>query len=153
MALTLTSPAFADGEKIPRTFARDGENLMPPLRWTGVPEGTRSLVLVIEDPDAPRGTFRHLGIYDIPFDQSGLSQGADPGAGESFRFARNDFGNKAYDGPQPPPGHGVHHYYFRLAAISEPRLGIRDEVGVAEVWEKATRHLIEEVTLVGTYER
>ncbi len=153
MALTLTSPAFADGEKIPRTFARDGENLMPPLRWTGVPEGTRSLVLVIEDPDAPRGTFRHLGIYDIPFDQSGLSQGADPGAGESFRFARNDFGNKAYDGPQPPPGHGVHHYYFRLAAISEPRLGIRDEVGVAEVWEKARRHLIEEVTLVGTYER
>ena len=153
MALTLTSPAFADGERIPSTFARDGENLMPPLRWTGVPDGARSLVLVVEDPDAPRGTFRHLGIYDISSDQSGLSQGASPGVGESFRFARNDFGNTAYDGPQPPVGHGVHHYHFRLAAISETRLGILGEVSVADVWDKARKLLIEEATLVGTYER
>ncbi|GGG43252.1 PEBP family protein [Chelatococcus composti] len=153
MALMLTSPAFADGERIPRSFARDGENLMPPLRWTGVPEGAGSLVLVVEDPDAPSGTFYHLGVYNIPPNQSGLSQAADAGPSEAMRFARNDFGNTGYDGPQPPPGHGVHHYHFRLAAISQPHLDISGAAGVAEVWAAAQRHLLEETVLIGTYER
>ncbi|MDB5552692.1 MAG: hypothetical protein JWL86_2676 [Rhizobium sp.] len=98
MSLTLISPAFADGEKIPVKYARDGDNLFPPVKWTGRPKNTKSFVLIVEDPDAPRGTFRHCGIFNIPADWDGLPESVDTKTGRGPRFATNDFGDARYDG-------------------------------------------------------
>lgn len=154
MPLTLSSPAFPDGGPIPERYTRDGENVSPPLRWSGVPEGTKSLVLVMEDPDAPRGIFRHWAVLNIDADSDGLPEAQDGKPGpEALRQATNDFGNAWYDGPEPPRGHGVHHYHFRLAALDVPSLSIPAKVGISEVWKEALKHSLEEAELVGTYER
>jgi Raf kinase inhibitor-like YbhB/YbcL family protein len=152
MPLKLTSTAFADGQPIPIAHTRDGDNTLPPLAWSGEPAGTRSLVLVIEDPDAPKGLFRHLGAYDIPPGHHRLAlDGAGPEA--AIKFGRNDFGNTRYDGPEPPHGHGVHHYHFRLAALDVPHLEPAADAKVAEVWAAAEKHAIDTTELVGTYQR
>lgn len=153
MALTLTSSAFAEGQKIPPKFTREGENLMPPLEWSGVPEGTRSLALVVEDPDAPSGTFRHCAIFDIPPDRDGLPQSVDTGHDNALSYAVNDFGNVRYDGPEPPKGHGPHHYHFRLAALDVPSLGVPGRIEAEKVLDEMRKHAIEEAELVGVYER
>jgi Raf kinase inhibitor-like YbhB/YbcL family protein len=154
MTLTLSSPAFAEGDSIPLKYTRDGENLAPPLRWTGAPDAVKSFLLVVEDPDAPSGTFRHFGVANIPAESDRLAESIDTAPeAAALRFARNDFGNVGYDGPEPPRGHGVHHYHFRLAALDVPHIGLPADVGVERLWQEARKHLIEEAELVGTYER
>lgn len=153
MPLTLTSPAFADGQAIPVQHTRDGENLSPPLKWTGAPEDTKSFVLIVEDPDAPNGIFRHWAIYNIPADLDGLPQSVDTGPDRAMRFGKNDFGNSRYDGPEPPRGHGAHHYHFRLGALSVPTIQVPVGMAVEEIWREAEKHLIDAATLTGTYER
>src|SRR5690606_24666805 len=111
MAFAMNSPAFADGDEIPRKYTRDGDNVPPPLEWRGAPAGTRSYALIVEDPDAPTGTFRHWGIYNIVAGRNRLPEGAGAGT-ESLGHGINDFGHARYDGPEPPEGHGVHHYHF-----------------------------------------
>ncbi len=154
MPLTLSSPAFPDGGTIPERYTRGGENVSPPLKWSGAPDGAKSLVLVVQDPDAPSGTFGHWAVFNIPADLDGLPDAEDgkPGPG-SLRQGKNDFGNAYYDGPEPPRGHGVHHYHFRLAALDVPSLDVPGQVGVAEIWEEARKHALAEAELVGTYER
>lgn len=151
MPLTMISPAFSQGERIPDKHARDGENLLPPLKWSGVPEGTRSFTLIVEDPDAPSGTFRHLGVYNIPATWEGLPESADTRGGGGPRFAVNDFGHARYDGPQPPKGHGTHHYHFRLAALDVPHLTVPASAGVEALWKEACKHKLDEAELVGTF--
>lgn len=153
MPLTLTSPAFADGDTIPVKYTRDGENLSPPLKWNGAPDGTKSYAVVVEDPDAPNGTFRHFAAYDIPADRAELPQSVDTGPERAITYARNDFGSEAYDGPEPPPGHGLHHYHFRLAALDVPTIKLPPDAGVEAVWREAQKHVIEQDEIVGTYER
>jgi Raf kinase inhibitor-like YbhB/YbcL family protein len=152
MSLTLISPAFSQGERIPDKHARDGENLLPPVKWSGVPEGTRSLALIVEDPDAPRGTFRHLGVFNIPPSWEGLPESADTKNGGGPRFAVNDFGFARYDGPQPPKGHGTHHYHFKLAALDVPNLSVPASAGIEAIWKEACKHKLDETELVGTFE-
>ncbi len=113
MNFLLRSPAFADGSPIPRKYSHEGANMAPPLQWENPPAGTRSYALIVEDPDAPRGTFRHWGVYGIGGDRQELPEGA----GAALGRAVNDFGRRDWDGPEPPRGHGVHHYHFRLAAL------------------------------------
>jgi Raf kinase inhibitor-like YbhB/YbcL family protein len=153
MPLTITSPAFKHGEVIPTRHTRDGENLSPPLEWRDAPPETKSYVLLIEDPDAPSGTFRHWAMYNIPASEAGLPEGASgqgrSGAGEGV----NGFGKTRYDGPQPPKGHGPHHYHVRLAALDVPRLDIPASAKAEDVWAKALPHIIAEAEVVGTYER
>ena len=153
MALTITSPAFKHGEVIPTRYTRDGDNISPPLEWHDAPPETQSFVLLIEDPDAPSGTFRHWSMYNIPAGEAGLLQDAaghgPGGAGEGV----NGFGNARYDGPQPPRGHGPHHYHFRLAALDVPRLNIPASAKAEHVWAKAQPHIIAEAEVVGVYER
>src|SRR5882724_4999207 len=92
MTLRLNSPAFTQNAKIPNQFSRDGGNVSPPIEWQGAPAaGTRSYALVVEDPDAPKGTFRHWAAFDIPGDADGLREGAGSTDG-AIRMARNDFG-------------------------------------------------------------
>ncbi len=153
MTFSMISPAFADGQPIPRKHTRFDENLFPPLKWTGTPAGTQSFALVIEDPDAVSGVFRHCAIINIPGNWTELQQSVDTGPEHAIKFIKNDFGNARYDGPQPPPGTGVHHYKFRLAALDVGNLSIPEEVGAAEAWKRASKHMIGEASLVGTYER
>ena len=154
MPLMLASPAIPPGGEIPPQYTCDGTDISPPLQWSGVPNGTRSLVLVVEDPDAPSGIFRHWGAFDIPASSRGLDAGysaARPAAG--FHEARNDFGKPGYGGPCPPKGHGVHHYYFRLFAISRPALDLRAPATALDVLNAAQPYVIERTELVGTYRR
>ena len=104
MSLTISSPAFTEGATVPRKYTRDGENQLPPLTWTGAPENTRSFALVVEDPDAPGGTFRHFAVYNIPANQDHLPESMDGGTDHALRYGRNDIGNAGYDGPAPPKG-------------------------------------------------
>jgi Raf kinase inhibitor-like YbhB/YbcL family protein len=154
MPLTLASPAFAEGKRIPPKYSRQDKNLSPPLRWSGVPDGTRSLALIVEDPDAPSGVFRHWCVYNIRPDRDRLPESVETGPDATgLRYADNDFGYARYDGPQPPRGHGVHHYHFRLVALDVPSLDMPGKAGAAAVWKEARKHAIEEADLVGTFER
>lgn len=152
MPLRLKSPAFANGDRIPETYARGGQNQSPPLEWEGAPEGTKSFTLVVEDPDAPHGTFRHWAVYDIPSGRDHLDEGSGGRQGNLHQGA-NDFGNSYYDGPQPPEGHGPHHYHFRLAALDVDRLNIGPQQRAEEVWRTAQAHMLDQAELVGIYER
>jgi Raf kinase inhibitor-like YbhB/YbcL family protein len=152
MSLNLVSTAFANGERIPQRYARLGENLLPPLRWNGAPADVQSYALMIEDPDAPSGTFRHCGIFNIPPEWDGLPESTDTASRDGVRFVENDFGNVRYDGPQPPRGHGVHHYYFRLAALDVASLPVTGSAGVEGMWREARKHFLAQASLVGTFE-
>lgn len=153
MPLILASPAFAPGGQIPSEYTCDGADLSPPLTWSGVPDGTKSLVLVIEDPDAPSGIFRHWAVFDIPAGVRALQAGygPNPPAG-GFRETRNDFGKAGYGGPCPPPG-PAHHYHFRLFAISRPRLDLTSSASAGDVLQAAEPYAIQRAELTGTYRR
>lgn len=154
MALDLTSPAFGQGEEIPRKYTCGGDNVSPPLGWNGTPDGTRSFVLLCNDPDAPGGTFRHWAAYDIPPDRLELREGHGPETlHDGVRQAINDFGTPGYGGPCPPEGHGAHHYHFRLMALSEPSLPLAPGCSCEEVEAAAERHVFAETELVGLYQR
>ncbi len=151
MTLHLSSPAFADGQKIPAHYTCDGENISPPLNWSNPPVGTKSFALVIEDPDAPNGTWMHWGIYNIRADANHLGE-AFPVEG-SYPQAHNDFGNSGYGGPCPPPGGGAHRYRFRLFALDVARLNLASHT-MAEAIEKAVQpHILDSAELTGTYSR
>lgn len=148
MTLKLISPAFDDGKRIPDEHARDGHNVAPPLEWTGAPKGTRSFVLAVEDSDAPGGSFWHWAVYDMPGDRVMLHEGEDV---SGYGLGVNDFGHRAYDGPQPPSGHAPHHYHFRLAALGTDHLdGLDKGSPAAAVWEKAQESVLAKAELVGT---
>jgi Raf kinase inhibitor-like YbhB/YbcL family protein len=145
--LEIASSAFEEGEQIPRRHTCDGENLSPRLSFAGIPEGTRSLALIVDDPDAPVGTFDHW-----------LAWGIDPGAGlldegeAAPREGKNGFGVTGYSGPCPPPGHGPHRYFFRLHALDdEPELQPGADRG--ELERALEGHVLAAAELVGRYER
>jgi Raf kinase inhibitor-like YbhB/YbcL family protein len=145
--LELTSPAFERGQPIPRKHTCEGDDVSPPLSWSGISEGAESLALVVDDPDAPSGTFTHW-----------LAWGIDPAAGRLAEGeaapveGRNDFGTAAWRGPCPPPGHGPHRYFFRLYALDR-ELDLRAGAGKAEVEPAIAEGVLASAELVGTYER
>ena len=152
--MRLGSSALVDGATIPRRFTCDGEDLSPPLEWTGAPAEARSFVLLCDDPDAPAGTWHHWAAYDIPGEHVGLAEGASRHADkEGFKQAINDFHGSGYGGPCPPRGHGPHHYHFRLLALSIDHLPLRKDPSCRDVERDARKHLIAEATLTGLYER
>lgn len=124
------------------------------MTWDGLPNGALSLVLIVEDPDAPSGVFRHWAAFDIPAGVHGLAAGYGPSrpAG-GFREAQNDFGARDYRGPCPPKGQGVHHYRFRLFAINRPTLDLAPSASASEVLAAAQPYAIQQTELVGTYQR
>ena len=146
--LNLSSDAFKNGQPIPKQFTCDGADQTPVLRWGAPPEGTKSFALVIDDPDAPSGTFRHWGVFDIPAEARSIGDGKHVGT-----EVTNDFGKSGYGGPCPPPGHGPHHYHFKLFALDTDKLGLSADAKVADVENAARQHAIAEGELVGTYER
>src|SRR5438046_1261428 len=121
MALELTSAAFEEGEPIPEQYTADGRNASPPLEWQNPPAGIRSLALICEDPDAPRGTFTHWVVFNLPAESQELGEGIPAAATLANGTAQgtNDFGKVGYGGPSPPPGK-PHRYFFKLYALDRP---------------------------------
>lgn len=154
MALQLSSSVFAQGERIPTRFTCEGEDISPPLEWSGVPEGTQSFAILCDDPDAPGGTWRHWVLFDLPGDVARLAEAypTDERVG-AVRQGISDFGRSGYGGPCPPPGHGVHHYHFRLLALSAERLDPGPHPDFSEVDAAARLHLLDEAELIGIYSR
>jgi Raf kinase inhibitor-like YbhB/YbcL family protein len=147
MAFKLRSAAFADGTVIPRRHTCEGEDVSPPLSWSDPPEGTGSLALVVDDPDAPGGTFTHWVAWDIDPAAGELGEGQ-PAPSEG----QNDFGRVGYGGPCPPPGHGPHRYSHRLYALGEP-LGVQPGADKVEVERALKGRSLGTAELMGTYER
>jgi Raf kinase inhibitor-like YbhB/YbcL family protein len=152
--MLIRSPAFSDGAEIPRLYTCEGEDVSPPLEWSGLPPNTRSLVLLCDDPDAPAGTWHHWAAYDIPRYSAGLPKGTGQGSdAKSFKQGVNDFGRVGYGGPCPPRGHGPHRYHFRLLALSADHLQLRTQPSCRDVEREARKHVLAEATLIGTYQR
>lgn len=152
-ALSVSSPAFEEGGKIPVKYACDGENISPPLGWSGVPAGTNSLALIMDDPDAPGGAFTHWVLFNLlPYTRE-LPEGVPP-EGELPSGAlqgKNDFGKVGYFGPCPPQG-AVHHYRFTLYVLDQP-LDLGVGVSKEEVLGFMEGHIFDEGRLIGTYQR
>jgi Raf kinase inhibitor-like YbhB/YbcL family protein len=145
--MELTSVAFGAGEPVPRRHSCEGDDLSPPLEWTGVPADAASLALIVDDPDAPVGTFTHWLAWGISPQEGGIAEGR-----SAPREGRNDFREVGYRGPCPPHGHGRHRYFFRLYALaSEPAV---PSGASRQDLERAIREgAVAEAELVGTYER
>ncbi|HET7677640.1 MAG TPA: YbhB/YbcL family Raf kinase inhibitor-like protein [Candidatus Limnocylindrales bacterium] len=146
----LTSTAFADGEAIPAKYTCDGADVSPALSWQGAPEGTAALALIVDDADAPKGTFAHWVVYDM----TGTSTGALPEAisesPEAPPQGRNDFRRVGWGGPCPPSG--THRYVLHLYALSEV-LGLNGAPTADELRQAMAGRVIAEATLTGTYRR
>lgn len=121
VTIVLSSPAFADGGAIPARYSRDGADVPPPLRWSGIPAGTAELALVLVDPDAPRGTFVHWIVAGLDPTLDGIEDGAPTHKVEGM----NSWGEIGYGGPQPPPDDPPHRYVFTLYALAEPSKLVR----------------------------
>lgn len=147
MTMEIRSPAFPNGGTIPADFTCEGANVSPPLHWSGVPAGAAVLLLTCDDPDAPRGTFRHWAAYNIPAGWDGLARGQRPPA-----EAVNDFGKPGYAGPCPPRGHGPHRYVFRLAAL-RTRITATASARCADIQALGRPLEIASAELVGTFGR
>ena len=155
--ITVRSGAFNADEKIPKKYTGEGENVSPPIRWTGVPAGAKELALIVDDPDAPRkDPFVHWVLYSVPATVKSLTEGtektAEPSSPQGARQGQNSAGTVGYTGPMPPPGHGVHHYHFHLYALDKA-LDIKPEMQKEQVLDAIHGHILAEGELVGTYER
>ena len=147
VSFTLTSAAFAEGAAIPAKYTCDDQGIAPPLRWEGSPDA-RSFALIVDDPDAPGGTFTHWVLYDIPGAQRELPEGVanvgTPGM--------NDFSRAGYGGPCPPRG-PAHRYVFTLYALDVPSLMIPAERPRQEIERAMKGHVLGQARLIGRYER
>jgi Raf kinase inhibitor-like YbhB/YbcL family protein len=154
MPLTISSPAFAPGGPIPTEYTGEGRDVSPPLVWSGVPAGARSLALIVDDPDAPdpaapRRVWVHWVLYDLPPGAAGLPEAvADLPVGS--RDGKNDWGKTGYGGPMPPVGR--HRYFFKLYAL-DAALGDLGAPTRAELLKAVEGHVLEQAEVVGTYQK
>jgi Raf kinase inhibitor-like YbhB/YbcL family protein len=151
MAFKLTIPAFADGGVIPKLHTCEGADISPSLEWGGEPAATRSLALIVDDPDAPAGTWNHWLLYDLPPSVRSLAQGYK--AGKLGQSGTNDFGRIGYGGPCPPKGHGAHRYFFKLLALEVATLGLPAGARRAQIDKALRGHILAEAQYMGRYER
>ncbi len=155
MALLLTSGAFQAGASIPSRFSCEGADVSPALAWSGTPSGTAAFALVVDDPDAPAGTWVHWVLFNLPGTLTSLPEGvektdAPKGLGGALQ-GKNDFRRVGYGGPCPPPGR-AHRYFFRLYAL-DAALPLRAGADRRSVDAAMRGHVLAETTLMGTYAR
>jgi Raf kinase inhibitor-like YbhB/YbcL family protein len=144
----LSSTAFEEGQPIPERYSCDGDNASPPLSWTSLPEGTRSLALIVHDPDAPSGDFTHWLAWNIDPGSDGLEEDV-----PAPLHGTNGFGRPGYGAPCPPPGDGPHRYYFELYAL-DTDLDLLESGAAREQLEREMEgHVLGQARLMGTYER
>lgn len=156
-SLHLQSPAFADGARLPDRFTADGEGVSPPLFWTGVPEGTERVVLLVEDADAPTPQpLVHAVIWNLPPHDGELAEGAirahGAGGSSGSDVGRNSYLGEGWLPPDPPTGHGTHHYVFQLFALG-PGPDVGESPGRGAVVEAMARRVLAAGLLTGTYSR
>jgi Raf kinase inhibitor-like YbhB/YbcL family protein len=166
LTIKLSSTAFAEGGMIPKAFTCDGAGGSPPLEWSNVPQSAKDLALIVEDPDAPMGTFSHWVIVNLSPGLKGLkeavlAEAALPAASMvaagdfvptvAARQGKNDFGKIGYGGPCPPSG--THHYVFRLYALDAPIKGDTESMTRSDVLKAVQGHILAEGRLVGQYSR
>jgi Raf kinase inhibitor-like YbhB/YbcL family protein len=145
--ISVTSSAFAEGEPIPQRYTCDGDEVSPPLAWTGVPDDAAAVALVVDDPDAPSGTFTHWVVLDVPPATSSSDEGAVPAGGTQ---AESSAGPAAYAGPCPPSG--THHYRFTVIALDE-ETGLAQGATLDDALAAVDEHATARGTLTGTYSR
>jgi Raf kinase inhibitor-like YbhB/YbcL family protein len=157
MTILIESPAFPDGGTIPKLYTCDGKDVSPPLAWSGVPETARSLALICEDPDAPRGTWTHWVIFNVPATVKSLGEGVPTtdrvtmATGEEpAHQGTNDFGKIGYGGPCPPSG--THHYLFRIYAL-DTGLALGPKTTRLDLLRSIKGHALAEGKLTGLYSR
>ena len=147
MAIQLTSKAFTEGDNIPKRFTCDGTNTSPQLAWTGIPNGSKSLALIMDDPDAPGRTFVHWVLYDLPPDLIELAEGY-KGVGVA---GVNSYRKTSYNGPCPPPG-STHRYYFKLYAL-DAALNLSSGSTKEDIEKAMQGHILAWGQLMGKYGR
>ncbi len=160
MAIQLTSTAFGEGETIPVKHTGEGDDVSPPVAWSGVPEGTQELALICDDPDAPTPEpWVHWVIYKIPPETTCLPEGVateprleSPAGALQGKNSWPSGQTVGYRGPMPPPGHGVHRYFFRLYALKE-KLALEPGQDKNALVDAMSGHVLAEGQLVGTFAR
>ena len=148
---SLTSSDFSNGEPIPARYTCDGEDIPPTLSWSDPPPGTKSLALVVDDPDAPVGTWTHWIVYNIPPEVRTMDQSFTPGIrinDTKILFGKNSWGKQAYGGPCPPSG--THRYIFQLFAL-DILLGPKDKMTKNDLSAQMQDHILGFVQIMGTY--
>ena len=152
MGIEVTSDAFEDGGMIPAKYTCDGADVSPPLKWEAVPEGTQSIAIICDDPDAPMGTFVHWVLFNLPGQRRELAENFpdDETLANGTRQGISDFGRTGYGGPCPPSG--THRYFFKIYALDTEieLVSIADKAGLLEAMEG---HILGEGQLVGKYKR
>lgn len=160
MSIKITSSAFEDGQQIPKKYTGEGFDISPPLTWTGVPEETKELVLICDDPDAPTPEpWVHWVIYKIPANATGLKEDlprktrlTEPAGVLQGKNSWPNGQNIGYRGPMPPPRSGTHHYRFTLYAV-EAKLAVEAGMDAKSLWKDIQDHIIAKGQLTGTYSR
>lgn len=154
--MQITSSAFHDGVAIPRMYSREGAELSPPLAIEDIPDGTESLALIVDDPDAPTKTWVHWLLWNVPGDRTAIPEDVPKdetvAALGGARQGLNDFDEIGYGGPMPPPGHGTHHYRFTIHALSE-ELNLQPGAERQELDAAMDGKILDQARLTGTYER
>ena len=146
--LEVTSPAFAQGQRVPKKHTGEGEDVSPALEWSGAPAGTEEFAVICDDPDAPRPEpWVHWVAWGVAADRAGLEEGA-----RGLKEGKTSWGTAGYRGPMPPPGHGVHRYFFKVYAL-DSALDLAPGATKDEVLAAMKGHVVAEGELIGTYER
>ena len=157
MEIKITSTAFSAGQGIPRQYTGEGKDISPPLSWGGIPAGAKELAMIVDDPDAPTAQpWVHWVIYKMPADTTGLSEGiaasAELSSPAGAAQGKNTAGRIGYHGPMPPPGHGVHHYHFKLYAL-DSKLQLAAGADKEALLKAMKGHILAQGELIGTYQR
>ncbi len=153
MSFQLTTSAFPSQGTIPQKFTCDGSDVSPPLSWSGAPPGTQSFALIVDDPDAPVGTWVHWVLYDLPANTKELAEGVpkQEQLSNGARQGRNDFRKIGYGGPCPPPGK-PHRYFFKLYALDK-KLELKAGASKAEAESAMKGDILAQAELMGRYGR
>jgi Raf kinase inhibitor-like YbhB/YbcL family protein len=151
MAFKLIVEGLHEGDNIPKQHTCEGKDVSPALKWDGAPSTTRSFALIMDDPDAPAGTWNHWLLWNIPPATTKIDAGYQ--AGQLGVDGSNDFGRAGYNGPCPPKGHGPHRYFFRLYAVDVEALPVKPQAKRAELDLALNGHVIAEAIYMGHYER
>jgi Raf kinase inhibitor-like YbhB/YbcL family protein len=152
MPFELTSTAFAAGESIPRKYTCDGQDISPPLQWKDPPEGTQSFALIVDDPDAPRGTWVHWVLYNLPPSARALPEAlsSDADLPDGSRNGQNSWQRLGYGGPCPPSG--THRYFFKLHAL-DAQLNLAAGGSKEELLRRMEGHILATAETMGVYAR
>lgn len=152
MAFQITTTAFRDGGSIPKKFTCDGPDVSPALAWSDPPPGTKSLAIIVDDPDAPGGTWVHWVLYDLPADTRKLPEGVekDRELKNGALQGRNDFGKIGYNGPCPPRG-SEHRYFFKIYAL-DSKCGLKAGAAKSDLERAMNRHVLAQAQFIGKYQ-